>query len=55
MIKTVPLTGRAGSPKLVGNKGSPKAAAATTTTLNSTAMGSPRMRRNNSGSFAAKK
>lgn len=44
MIKTVPLTGRTGSPKAgMNTKGSPKA--------NAAAMGSPRMRRNNSGSI----
>uniref|UniRef100_A0A7S3I3R1 GAR domain-containing protein n=1 Tax=Favella ehrenbergii TaxID=182087 RepID=A0A7S3I3R1_9SPIT len=47
MIKTVPLTGRAGSPKGAGAaKGSPKAGGGT-----SVYMGSPRMRRNNSGSL----
>ena len=47
MIKTVPLTGRAGSPKAgIGAKGSPKAAGTTPGY-----MGSPRMRRNNSGSL----
>jgi len=50
MIKTVPLTGRAGSPKAgfggIGAKGSPKAAGTTPAY-----MGSPRMRRNNSGSL----
>ena len=42
-IKAVPLTGRAGSPKIGAGRGSPKAGGGTSVYL-----GSPKMRRNNS-------
>ena len=46
MIKTVPMSNRAGSPKATAAKGSPKAGG-----TQPSYMGSPRMRRNNSGSL----
>ena len=49
-IKTVPLTGRAGSPKLNATGRSPKAGSG-----NSVYLGSPKMRRNNSSGAKAQR